>query len=226
MGYHWNVNLEIECGSAEEAERLHSYLEQHNLEDDCVTFETNGFFIAGNNFYFDANENSVYIGDETHSNDIDRCNFYDFIAEIEEIGKKVNATIKNIKLDFLSQECDGFYTYIKTLPQKAFDKFVSNMLKDETEYGEYTDEEVKTREEEIRNEYKGSAWMIWCEPEGVDELAKNDPDGRESLWEFEEELNVWTRRIISEWKFPWNEGCHSLWAGAIDKDGEFLWENS
>ena len=230
MSYHWDVSLEIECSSEEESEKLFAYMKENNVEDNCLQFKTNDFSIVCDDVESFEYESNFFIGGESKWREIGCDNIYDFFAEIEDIGKKANVSIKNIKLTYLSQESDGFYVYVKSLSQEAFDKFIKEYVDDDFYRADFNDEEVKseyTKEErKARKKYKNVAWMIWCEPEGVDELAKNDPDGRESLWEFEEELNVWTRRIISEWKFPWDEGCRSLWAGAIDKDGEFLWENS
>ena len=225
MSYHWDVELQIQCVNEEEANRLHSYLEEHNFEDDYVSFNTGCFGIGGNNFYFDVTENSIFIGDETRSRDIGSDNFNEFLDELDDLAAKANATIQNVILSFFSQENQGDYIFVKKLAPKAFEQF----LKDYTDFDENeTDEECiaeyKKEVAEAREEYKDARWVIVCDEDCIKKLVENDPDKRECLWEFHDEIICWVDRIINKFKFPWEEGC-LMWIEAIDKDGESLWDN-
>ena len=88
---------------------------------------------------------------------------------------------------------------------------------------EYVADYKKELKQAIK-EYKKVHWVIICEDENIEKLVENDPDGRECLWEFDEELSSWADKIISDFEFPWEEGC-SMWIGAVDKDGEMVWDN-
>lgn len=227
MGYHWDVSLEIQCGNKEEASSLYSYLEKHNLNDDTVSFKTDGFDIAGNNFYFDVYEDKISIGDETHSRDIGTDNIHKFLKELDNIAKKANSTIQNVILKFFPQENQGFYVFVKKLPPKAFDKFIKECIVEFDESAADDKEYVADYKKELKQaikEYKKVHWVIVCEHDDVEKLIKNDPDGRECLWEFDEELSSWADKIISDFEFPWKEGC-TMWIGAVDKDGEMIWDN-
>lgn len=228
----WDVSFEIECENDAEAKKLQTYLENNNLSDDTVSFETGRFYISGEYSVIDTEGNKVLIGDETDSRDIGRDNIHEFVNELDGIAEQAGVTIRNFVLKFYSREENSFedsenYVFLKKLYPNAFDRFIENEL--QSNFGEdyATDEdvdesEVAEYEEELRNQFENVPWMIVC---GKDELVgyfEENPDCEGML--AGNELGEWFDQAINEWKFPWEEGC-TMWAAAVDEDGESMWDN-
>lgn len=222
----WDVSLKIECGNEVEAKKLQDYLENNNRSDDTISFETGGFYISEES-PIETDGNIVLIGDGMDSRDIGADNIHEFANELDGIAEQAGATILNFVLKFYSQEDNENYVFLKKLCPNAFAQFIKNEL--QSNFGEdyATDEdidksEVAEYEESLRDQFKNSPWMIVC---GEDELSgyfEDNPDCEGML--SGNELGEWFDQVINEWKFPWEEGC-TMWAAALDEDGEYMWDN-
>lgn len=219
MSIHWDVNLKIECQNNEDAEKLSTYINENYRVDGGCKFNTEDFFIDDEDQDGACPvEDEVWIGYQCSTRDIGCDNVYEFFNEIKEIGNSAGVTVKNINLFFISQEGRGSFTFIQHISNKAFETFIQNEL------NELDGDEFDPTEEELRNEYSDKICMIFCGEEELAEYIENDEEERTCEWEFEDEIREWTKQVIEEWKFPWDEGC-TMWAAFLDKDGDYLWEN-
>ena len=228
MTYHYHTFLEIQFFNEKDANKFFDNIE---LEDDVVYFQTNDFFIDTTNGYFEGDSESVLIIGESHSKSIGGGNVREFFNEIETIGKNIGIDVKNIYLRFYSYDDseEGYTIFIRNLEKAAAEKFIRDNMIDEfgENYKDETDEDAKEAIIEHENdlkEYSKGPWVICCGEFELQEAIENDKDGRENPFDFDEEVFIWSKNIIDKWEFPWEEGC-SMWAAALDDEGDFLWDN-
>ena len=228
MGYHYSTFLEIQFFDKEAGSKFFNNLK---IEDEIIDFETNSFFIDTTNGNLEADSETVYIIGESHSRSIGGDNVKEFFNEIECMGKNIGIEIKNIYLRFYSYDDreEGYTIFVRNLEKDAVKNFITNSMISQygEDYKEETDEDVKEEIVEYENdlnECSKAPWMICCGEYELQEVIETDEEERDDPFDFESEVAMWSKNIINNWEFPWDEGC-TMWAAALDEDGEYLWDN-
>ncbi len=225
MGLHWNVSLELVFETDEQAVSF-SKAVNYDEEEEMVrfTFDDNdeaSFIYMGNNGSDgpSINGNAIFYHGECSSRFVGDYNVEDFFHELKNIATEAHAVIQHIEVTFMSQEDDGYYKFFSNFSDAArqklladrFDHYIDDFGEDEAvryelnlgDDHEVTPEDIELFKKTLQQKYDSCVWMLFLtETADIQDYIEEVDDGRESLFEFADEIEEFAQDAIKNFVNP------------------------